>query len=224
MNCFSIVLWRKAEPKPLDFNGCTEKAFNALNTFNSLPTLYRPNYLASNSKRTSKEMKWDLDFFRSYIVQKKGEKLEIDKRLGIGYSIGLFSSFNDDQSFGYSMNICTTNTLFYNTFVIHIAPQFELDNQNNAVLIGELFKKTVKEFQPFWGCIYNSKEAGKKELFARGTPLAAHWLNYFSPDVEMKIGESKLNSIIVNYPQAIWQNGFLQLSEIPNEQSTFSLF
>ena len=222
MSRHTIVMWRKAEPTPLDYKGCTEKAYNAINVFNSLPKEYRPNYLTSNSKKTAKEMKWDLDNFRSVMSNKKKGN-EADKKLGIGYNIGLFSSFNDKQSFGYSLHVGNTNSRLFNTFVVHIAPIFDMHSQENAFLIKESFQKAVNEFQPFWGCVYESRKEEKEVFFSEGIPIKTYWLNYISPELEYLIGESRLAPLFAQYPQATYQEGILQMQELPDEKCFFSL-
>ena len=151
MQTFSILLWREAEQSPIDFPYFTEHTFNTINMYNELPSQYRPNYLTACSKSSAEKMCWELSAFQRELLKPKHRVEKKGEYSALGYIISFFSSLEDISSFGYSLSIGNTNSRFFNSIVIDIAPSFNLFELQNAKIIKDMWVRSVKEFQPIWG-------------------------------------------------------------------------
>ena len=214
MQVHTIILWQKPISDRTSFDDIVRNVIDILTVFNALPEQYRPNFYTSNSKASAKPFVLDYDEISSHL-QKTACTF---KDSVINYSIGLFSSKNNDSAFGYSLRVGTRENKhgFINTLVVNIAINYDIYDEKYAGLLEKVFKECVSVFNPFWGAIVNdSARAEDTLLVVDGTPANIHWINYWSDDIIDQIGLRKIKKAKKKYEQFNFDNGIIKIQNLP---------
>nr|MCR4933690.1 hypothetical protein [Lachnospiraceae bacterium] len=152
VQCYSIILWKKAEKNDKSFNQIAEDAFSVLEVFKNFSSEFRPNYLSAASKKEVREFDWDYNSFYSLLksgVNKEGKEIFKD----LGYSVSFFSSKEDEKSCGINLHVGAKNERLLNTLIVDLPISFDMCKVENAKIIYDLFSGLVNVFRPFWGCV-----------------------------------------------------------------------
>ncbi len=214
MQVHTIILWQKPISDRTSFEDIVRNVIDIVTVFNALPEQYRPNFYTSNSKASAKPFVLDYDDISSHL-QKTACTF---KDSVINYSIGLFSSKNNDSAFGYSLRVGTRENKhgFINTLVVNIAINYDIYDEKYAGLLEKVFKECVTTFKPFWGAIVNdSARAEDTPLVVDGTPANIHWMNYWSDDIIDQIGLRKIKKAEKKYEQFNFDNGIIKIKPLP---------
>jgi len=208
---YTIILWRKPESENITFDEIAERAYKTISVYQKLPNNYKPNYLNGTRKKDAKLFDWSYENFANTLQQGANqENGQVFKELG--YSIGFFSSLDNNQSCGYSMSVGKTNDLFINSFIVALSIDMDYYLPDTSKLIEDLFKESIKTFGAFYGAVVNSlmdkyiyydKDANEIK--------SIHWLNYVAPDITQNIKESKLKKLMKKYKEFEYDNGFIKL-------------
>lgn len=93
----------------------------------------------------------------------------------------------------------------------------DLNDVNNANKIAMLFQKLVERFEPFWGCVANSKIALKYGYFDKlnCVPFTMYWLNYLNQNTIEIIGNDKIKDILSEYASVTLKDGILRFGDVP---------
>lgn len=207
---YDIIMWRGAERSTSNFPAFCEGGYNTIKLFNALPEEYRPNYLVASSKQMAEEMIWDYDYFRDLLLE-KGRVSEGEAPSELGYSMGWFSSMNEEESFGYSLRIGNTKPLFANSLVVNISSLYDMRDKRNAELMKEIFIQAVQQFRPYWG-FFGSRELEDFRIprFGNRVPQPMRGLNYYSGETRRLI-RKQLKSFLKNAYNAYWEEHILVL-------------
>ena len=129
------------------------------------------------------EVKWNYENFEK--ILREGINKENNKTFeNLGYSIQMFSSLIDVESFSIQLRVGNKESIFYNTLVVEIPNTMNMLDLNNAELISDLFNQLAQGFVPFWGCVSNKAMMRKyKRYLINGKPTTVHWLNYWGEDI-----------------------------------------
>ena len=207
----SIILWKKADTNNRNFDDIAKEAFATLNVLYDYPIECRPNYVTGFSKKDTKEIDWDFENFKKILVN--GVNREGDEIFqGLGSTISVFSSLDEEKSFSFEMTVGNRDERFYNSLVINIPLFFSLNEDRNSNFICEIFRKLVLNFNPFWGCVSNKVIARRYgEYLHNGIPTTIHWLNYWEKEIEAKIGSQRIQYLLEVAPNSNYENRILQL-------------
>lgn len=209
----TIVLWRMPELEEKSFDSLARNSFELMSVFQDFDCEWRPNYLTGYKKNKTK-FQWNYNNFSEEL--KKGVNREGKKAFShLGYQISFYSSLIEDKSFGHSLTIGSTR--FFNVLTVKIANDFNLYDNVNAKKMERLFEKLVERFNPFWGCVANSKIASKYGYFDQDNniPQTVYWLNYFNENIIENIGKERIDNVLSEYSSMSFKNGLLRLCSIP---------
>lgn len=209
----TIILWKKPEKEAMCFEDLAKKAFGIMSVFQEFDQEWRPNYLTGYKKNTG-QMKWIykefMEVFKSGLNKEGGNIFE-----DLGYRVSFYSSLEEDNSFAHSLKIGSTSS--WNVLTVSVAISMDLNDANNANKIAMLFQKLVERFEPFWGCVANSKIASKYGYFDKlnCVPLTMYWLNYFNQNTIELIGNDKIKDILSEYASVTLKDGILRFGDVP---------
>jgi len=213
---YILQLLRKPEKCNVSFEEIAERAYKTIMLFQKLPKEFRPTYLCANRKKDCKLMEWNYQNF--YDILKKNDNHTEEKVFeDLGYTFDCFSSLNNSISCGYSMLVGITNTKLVNSFIMRLSYNIEYFDEATSKQIKELFEESVKIFEPYFGCVYNSLLRSSKKYNTNDDetmPTAVHWLNYWSKDMIGNIGEQKIKRLSKIYKELEYKEGFLKLQDI----------
>lgn len=195
----SIILWRKSDDPNKTFKQIAEEAFKTLSVFQNFPRQFRPNYLAISTAEKFQEVKWNYENFEK--ILRDGINKENNKTFeNLGYSILMFSSLIDAESFSIQLRVGNKESVFYNTLVVEIPNTLNTLDLNNAELITDLFNQLAQSFIPFWGCVSNKAMMRKyKRYLINDKPATVHWLNYWGKDIQKAIGHEHIKEALEKY-------------------------
>lgn len=191
-----MLLWKKPCSDSLDFE--IEALYHILTEFKNRGSCFAPNYLPAKNKKKSRSFEWSFKSFKEKILSAPINKG--NKALGeLGYSISLFSSFDENECVGFQATVGTRNDRFYDVLIVNL-PDGLLYAKKNRQMICELFRIAVKEFRPFWGCITDLSFFHQFSDFVdQGKPTTVHWVNYWSNEIVSDVGEQCLSTIFSQY-------------------------
>lgn len=197
---YKLILWRKAEKEDVPFEEIAKRAYETITLFKVLEPKYQPNYEKVFSKKDAKLFDWDYNNFYNYLksnVNREG-KIEFKE---LGYSIGFFSSLNSNESCGYDLRVGATENPFTNTFLVRFSINMDIFNEEMSRKIELIFKQAVKIFEPFWGCVVNSRLNATDGYLNNDNsfPKAFHWLNYLSDEMLERLNKKALNALEKKY-------------------------
>lgn len=203
----SMIL--RAKPREELFEETVNKTYSILNVLKEFGPELSPNFLPAYSKKNVKPFDGSITTLEELIrkgINKEGKTVFPD----LGYRVSFFSSLNDMDSAGISIQVGTTNKLFKNTLVVDFPPSFPIykDNLLHKRMI-ELFRTCVSLFEPYWGCICNSLNIRRYDkLWENDQPKTIHWVNYFGDDMPRKIEERLIKTAPV-YMAERYHDGYL---------------
>jgi len=213
----NLILW--AGPKKELKEEQVQKIYDILSVLTEFGEPFLPNYLPAKRKSECKE------FILSYeniekLLKKSPKYEELDGRLGVGKTIGFFSSLEDDKSSVISITIGNFG-LIGNSIVLKFPINFNFES-NVFDKLTSLLKKLISIFNPYWGCIssrFNSQQFDGYYNHEKGIPNAVFWMNYWGEDitntlkVSKKIKKGKIDKL---YEIEEYHKGyFLRLQEKP---------
>jgi hypothetical protein len=187
---YSLILW--AKPKQEEFKVTVDKTYALLASLKQFGPELSPNYLPAWKKKDTKI--YDLTY-QSLEELIKNKAIKEGKLIfkDLGYSLQFFSSLVDDESAGISLSIGVNNPKFSNTFNLDLPLTMDIFNEEISLRLIGLFKKCVKLFDPYWGCILNSFTLRRLEhLYVNNVPTTVHWVNYWGNDLVNKITEDRI--------------------------------
>ena len=147
----SIILWRKPDQPHASIRQIAEHAYKTLCVFQAYPFEFRPNYLTANSKKECITFDWDIQSFIGLLeknINREGDQIFTD----LGYTLSMFSSLKENESFSFLLRIGNKLPQFLNTLVIGIPLSMNSDPVM-ANIVSDLFGQLSQTFEPFWGCI-----------------------------------------------------------------------
>lgn len=203
-----LALWAKPEKEP--FEETVNKSYRLLEILKEFGPELSPNFLPAWSKKNVKPFDGSITALEELIrkgINKEGKTVFPE----LGYRVSFFSSLNDMDSAGISIQVGITSNLFNNTFVVDFPASFPMytDNQLDERLI-KLFRKCIPIFKPYWGCINNSfnNKRYNYKLWENDQPKTIHWVNYFGDDMPRKIEERLIKTAPV-YMAERYHDGYL---------------
>lgn len=224
MNWYSLIMWRKSEKKEASFEEIAKRAYDTLISFNQLSEICRPNFLKAKKKKDVERIDWDYESFSLALKNSINREAHTGKVFeDLGYRMGFFSSLKNDQSFDYSIGVGIKNKSFSNTLIVHSPILYNAIDEHDSDVIAKLFERTIKVFEPYWGCVINDAiekmERTEIDVNTRAT-REVHWLTYWSDEYAKIIGTEKLNNISQDFPKAKYHNGILKLQELMMDVSS----
>lgn len=209
----SIILWRKSDDPRKTFKQIAEEAFVTLSVFQNFPRQFRPNYIAISSVEKFQEVKWNYENFEK--ILREGINKENNKTFeNLGYSIQMFSSLIDVESFSIQLRVGNKESIFYNTLVVEIPNTMNMLDLNNAELISDLFNQLAQGFVPFWGCVSNKAMMRKyKRYLINGKPTTVHWLNYWGEDIQKAIGHEYIKDTLEKYSDISFERNIFKIQK-----------
>jgi len=214
----SLILW--ASPKKETKEEQVLKIYDILATLIEFGEPFLPNYLPAKRKNECKA--FILNYENIEKLLKKSKKYEeLDEKLGVGKTIGFFSSFEDYDSSSISITIGNSG-LIGNTIALRFPVNFDFNQAEISDKLTVLFKRLIKIFDPYWGCIsswFNCQQYGGYYDNNRNIPNAVFWMNYWGENITntLKVSEQvKKGKTKELYEIEEYQNGyFLMLHEKP---------
>lgn len=212
MQINKIILWKKTESKDKSFEEIAKEAYSVLMVFKEYPML-RPKYLPALSQDEVRTFSWEFNEFKDILAkcinQEDGKVFE-----DLGYHFSCFSSMDDMSSCRLDMSVGIKNDKFMNVLAVDLPYSLDLSEKENADLIKKLFCEIVDRFCPFWGCVLNRailRSYGR--LFKGDLPSTIHWVNYWNENIAEQVGKEKIEKIVQNHPDILWENNFLIVKE-----------
>lgn len=184
---FSLILW--APSRIQDFDSCKHQAYELLATLHAFGPELSPKYLRAMSKKAAREFRLTLDNVEQ-LLKRKADRLFPD----LGYTIGFFTSMNDDESAGISLRIgvSTPDPRFVNSLVVDFPLNFDFGNAALRSRTIDLFRRCCEIFDPFWGCITDNLVQNRLQSFWKDSqPTSIHWVNWYGDDLADRLGRSK---------------------------------
>ena len=79
----------------------------------------------------------------------------------------------------------------------------DIFNEEMSRKIELIFKQAVKIFEPFWGCVVNSRLNATDGYLNNDNsfPKAFHWLNYLSDEMLERLDKKALNALEKKYEE-----------------------
>jgi hypothetical protein len=218
IDTYKMILW--AEPKKETKEEQVQKIHDMLSVLIDFGEPFLPNYLPAKRKRDCKP--FVLNYENIEKLLKKSKKYEeLDERLGVGKTIGFFSSLNDDESSLISITIGNSG-LVGNSITLKFPTNFDFNQANISDKLSNLFKELIKIFNPYWGCIsgwFNCEQFGGYYDNNKGLPNAVFWINYWGENISnmLKVSKQvKKDRTHKFYEIEQYSNGyFLRLQEHP---------
>lgn len=209
----SIILWKKAEKPDKSFEEISNEAYRVLDLFQDMPCELRPNYLTAYTKKGIKEFDWNFENFTNILragISKEGKKTFES----LGYSISFFSSFDEEKSCDFSLIAGNKSEKTHNALIIDLPLAFNLYDKANAELIISLFRKLVRLYIPYWGCVSNNVLARKYGKFLEGSrPTTVHWMNYWPEEVVRAVGIDRIQGLIQGNQGTSFDDGILLVKD-----------
>ena len=98
--------------------------------------------------------------------------------------------------------------------IIDLPLGFNLYDKANAELIISLFRKLVRLYIPYWGCVSNIVLARKYGKFLEGSrPTTVHWMNYWSEEIVRAVGMDRIQGFIQGNQGASFDDGVLLVKD-----------
>lgn len=212
---YSLILWRKPEKESVTFEEVAKRAYQTISVFMELQPNYRPNYAKVGKKRDAKLFEWNYDNFCDYL-NKKARKTSQQMFKDLGYTCGFFSSLNSGESCGYSLSVGITNKMFVNSFVVEFSTSMDYFNGEVSAKIEELFRRSVKTFNPYWGCVVNMgmKECDNFLTADDSSPNEIHWLNYMSNSMLKNLNPKGIKRLTKECKQFKCEDNFIKLQDV----------
>lgn len=178
VDTYTMILWAKANNNKIEIQA--KQIFDILSVLSQVPYL-RPRYLTAYKKRDTSEFELTLDNVERLIIKKR------DKQFAeLGSRVSFFTSLNEDESVGISINIGVSKAKFQNTIVINLNSDYKEQNIKKFDELSEVFKKLVIIFDPFYGCITSRSISNMFDSYYDKTnnALASIFdINYWGEDI-----------------------------------------
>lgn len=216
---YSMIFWRYSEKDDVSFDNIARRIFKVLNVFKKhFPEKYQPNFCAVKNKSNAKLYDWNYNNFYDDLKRNVNQTKEMVFK-ELGYSLSFFSSLEDAESCGYMVHVGATSPNCLNTFAVNLSIDFDYFNKECYNILEKVFYKCVKEFKPFYACVYNSQiNGGKFAKFKSDTVYDItniHWLNYCSPEIINKFNKDTLKKLSRQNKEFVFKNGFIKLQKKP---------
>lgn len=219
IDTYSLILW--APPKKEIKEEQVQKIYDILSALIEFGEPFLPNYLPAKRKSECKPFVLKHDNIEK-LLKKSPKYEELDEKLGVGKTIGFFSSLEDDDSSVITISIGNSNPRGNNTIMINFPANFDFNQPDISDKLSKLFKELIKIFEPYWGCIsgwFNSQQYDGYYNHDRGIPNALFWMNYWGEDIASKLKVSKeIKKEKIDRLHRIeeYQKGyFIRLQELP---------
>ncbi len=211
MQSHIIILW--AEARNEGMKSILDRTYALLTAFREYGPELSPNYIKAYHKKDAKPYDWTYETLGELL--RKG----LDKRVfpDLGYTIGFFSSFNDDEAAGISITTGVANRRFKNTLRVDLPLSLPIyDNPSVIEKLMYLFKKIVCIFDPFWGCIVNDINIKRYNGYWRNLlPTTVHWVNFFGESIVKELGIERIKKAQVHTVKTLNKGFFMRVKEFP---------
>ncbi|MCL6592247.1 MAG: hypothetical protein K6U80_20160 [Firmicutes bacterium] len=223
MQFHTMILWAKA--REMEFEEVVDQAYQLLSYLREFGPELAPNYETVWKKSDAKLLKGTYEELKEIIAKevKKAEKDDISK--GLGYTLGFFSSLNDEESAGISLRIGVSDPKFVNSFIVDFPLNLSLYELFIAEKVYVLFKKCILCFEPYFGFVANNKNSDRYEKFWHNDrPTTTHWLNFFGEDLVKLFGEQKIKNAPAELIEKVGNGYLIRLKKLPiDDESEFDL-
>ena len=210
-----IILWKKAEKADKSFDEICKDLFKVLCVFDEFPNEMRPNYFSAYSKNSFKSFNHSYEelkiILKDFVNKERNSNFD-----NLGYRFSMFSSLENQKSFGYQILVGNKDERFSNSIVVSIPLDFNCYNSDNYNMIFDLFSKLTKAFNPYWGCISNKMISDQYDSFIDNKkPTTFHWVNFFDEELQNIIGIEKIYNSLNVFSDIKFEDNILSLKKVP---------
>lgn len=187
LDTYTMILWAKANENKIDVQ--TKQVFDILSVLRKVPYL-NPKYLTAGKKKDITEFELTLDNIEKLILKKRDRQFE-----ELGSRISFFTSLDDSEAAGISINIGVSKAKFQNTIVIDLNSDYKNQAIENFDELSEIFKELVVVFNPFYGCITSRSNRNMFDTYYNKTnnsPTSIFDINFWGEQIVNNLPISKI--------------------------------
>ncbi|MNO63263.1 hypothetical protein D3C76_539650 [compost metagenome] len=209
---YTMIFWGKAREE--DFDYTSKKIFDILQCIVEGDIGIDSFYLTASTKRNTSQLELNYNSITEILkkgVNKEGKTIMPE----LGYSIGLFSSLDEEKSASITITVGITNPKFYNILIVQLPFSLQLmEDVLTMEKVSLLFKKVINTFDPFWAALVNKPNTRRFDGHMNDhLPTAVHWLNYWGKDIVELVGVESIENSPLYAKEKIKEGYFLKLKQ-----------
>jgi hypothetical protein len=197
-----LILWKNAEPIAMTNEEITDLLYKIFCLLKDYGEELNPKYETVWRKKDATPFifsKTNLGALIDKTIKEDKEKEENEEYEkyfpDFGVRVGFFSSLNNKKASGIRCTLGCYNPRFKNTIVIDLPSHKFSGFYKRKEEFVVLFKKLIKEFQPYFAFVCSNKNESLGEGYWKNKPTHVHWLNYYSNDTINIIGKKRFESL-----------------------------
>ena len=200
---WTLVLWRRNGPE--DFAALAAEGYRLFSLFREGEG--GPAFETVWNRSQAKPFPWTEEAFADAL--RKGQTNQGNLLLGdLGCSVSFFSG--GERPVGYRLH--TGDRKGLDAFVVHI-PEERQRGTFSPERMGEILRRSVGAFHPFWGCVDAGLPPEGGYLGEDDRP-ALCWLNYWPEAMARRIGRLRIRLACAG-TEARFQDSVLQTGPLP---------